>query len=151
MLANCSKIKFNAGSVERIWAVFASVLLVGLLAVMIPTAAAEEPPNTSAQILELQERLAELKAELRQLTVELDDQAELDIVFVTEHWAQAIKNLKAEVEREIQQVTRDYEYASRQILLGDRRNGSLRSLKAELDAVIEEKWAWFESQSQMKR
>ncbi|PKB71532.1 MAG: hypothetical protein BZY87_04955 [SAR202 cluster bacterium Io17-Chloro-G6] len=151
MLANSSKINTNARRLQRIWAVFASIFVVGFMAVMIPPVAAEEPPDASAQILDLQERLAQLKAEQRQLTVELDEQAELEIAFVREHWAQAIEDLRAEVEREIQQVTRDYEYESRQILMGDRRDGSLRSLKAELDAVIEEKWAWFESQAQMKR
>ena len=122
-----------------------------MLAVMILTVSAEEPPDPSAQILNFQARLLKLRAEQARLTIELDRQAKLEIAAVTELWEQAITDLKAEVEREIEQVTRRFEFEARQILDGTRRDGSLRSLKAELDVIIEEKWDWFETESQMRR
>ena len=112
--------------------------------------AAPGPDDINA-ILELHARLLELERERFEWTAELEHQVEIEIANVKSHWEGAIADLKAEVEREIQQVTRDYEYESRQILLGNRRDGSLRSLKAELDAIIEEKWAWFEEESWQKR
>ena len=151
MLANRSKIWFYRRRLELIWAVFASIFVVGLLAVMTSSAAAEEPSDNSAQILHLQEQLAALEAEYAQSATELEQWANIEITVVRDRWEQAIQDLKAEVESEIQRLFRKYEYESRQILLETRRDGSLRILKAELDAAIEEKWAWFESQARMKR
>lgn len=135
----------------RTLAVLVSMFVVALMVFTNATVAADETPDVSVEIRELQARLAELRAEQERLTIKLDRQAEAEIAAVTEFWEQAIEDLRAEVEWEIKQVTTDYEYEATQIFLGGRRAGSLRSLKADLDAVIAEKWAWFDAESQMKR
>ncbi len=105
-----------------------------------------EPLDRNA-IIQLQARLSKLERELSELAAELQRQVKIDIADVTNRWEGAITELRVQVEREIQQATSDFEFEARQILLGSRRDGSLRSLKAELDAIIQEKWAWFEVES----
>ena len=151
MLANIWKDQIYPRRFGRTLAVLVSMFVVALMAFANPTVAADESPDVSVEIRELQARLAELRAEQERLTIKLDRQAEAEIAAVTEFWDQAIEDLRTEVEWEIKQVTSDYEYEATQIFLGERRAGSLRSLKADLDAVVAEKWAWFDTESKMKR
>ena len=109
-----------------------------------------ETDHTNA-ITELEARLSQLKRERFRLAAELERQTAIEIAEATDFWEQAINDLEAEVDREIQRVTGDYEFEARQILLGGRRDGSLRSMKAKLDAVIEEKWTWFDFESALKQ
>ena len=138
---NCSRNGLFPRRLGRICAVFALLVMfiITLLAMLIPTTAAEQPPDASAQVLVLEARLAELRAGQARFTTALKRQMKLEIAASTEQCEQAIEDLKAEVELEIQQVTRKFEFESRQILSRTRRDGNLRSLKAELDAVIQEK------------
>ena len=112
---------------------------------------ADPEPDDISAIRELQARLSVLELERSEIAAELDHQFEIDIANVTNRWEGAIAELRAEVEREIQQLTKDFEFEARQLLLGSRRDGSPRSLKAELNAIIEENWARFELESQQKQ
>ena len=112
---------------------------------------ADPKPDAINAIMKLRARLLQLELERSEWAAEIDHQVEIEIANVTNRWEGAISGLRAEVEREIQQLTTKFEFRAKQILLGSRRDGSLRSLKAELNAIIEEKWAWFESESRRKR
>lgn len=144
----------HARRLGRSWAVFAPFLILALFAAFTPTAgivSADTHIDDEARILELETRLSELLREQAALTTELERRSAIEIVSVRNRWERAIEDLKDQVEHEIQQATGDFEFEARQIILGSRRDGSLRSLKAELDAIIEEKWAWFEDESWQKR
>lgn len=152
------------------WAVFAPLAAVALFAAFNPEVAAQEPRSAiftgntpigvtsadadiddEARISELEARLAELLREQESMTAELGRWAANEIATVTDMWEEAIAQLRAEVMRGIRQLTSDFEFERRQVLRGFGGDTSLRSLKAELDAAIKEKWAWFEFESGRKQ
>ena len=110
---------------------------------------AEPEPLDMNAIRELQARLLDLERERTKSAAELDRQMEIDIADVTNRWEGAISELRAEVEREIQRVKREFELKQRRISLGPRREALLNELDAELDAFIRDKWAEFELESKL--
>ena len=100
-MVHCSRNGLFARSLGRICAGFALLVMFALLAVMISTVAAEQPPDASAQVLVLEAQLAELRAGQARFTTALERQVKLEIPASTEQCEQAIEYLKAEVESEI--------------------------------------------------
>ena len=108
-------------------------------------------PDDINALRELRARLLELERGRLELGAEFERQAGIEIANVTNRWEGAIADLRAEVERQIQQVKRKFELQRRQITLGPRRDAILRRLNAELDAFIREKWVEFEFDVQVKQ
>ena len=150
--------------------IFASLVVVVLAAAFSPAVSAQESrgaisigDNTigvfsadadadeEARILELRARLAELLREQMATIPVLERQAAIQIADLTSFWVGAIEELRIEVEREIRQVTSDYELKAKRLLFNSDGDTSPRRLQAELNAFIEEKWAWFEIESGRKR
>lgn len=104
-----------------------------------------------AAIRELQQRLSALLLERTESEAELEYQTEIDIATVTDRWEQAIVDLKAEVEHEIDLVTRRFELEGRQIPVDENRNAALRDLNAELNTVIDEKWDVYKLEVRLKQ
>ena len=92
-------------------------------------------------IRELRARLLALKQERSELGAEFERQSGIDIARVTDRWERTIEELRAEVEQQIQQVKRKFEFERRQITLGPRSEVLLRTLDEELDAFIGNNWA----------
>ena len=112
---------------------------------------ADPGPDDINALREMRARLRELERQRLELGIEFERQAGTEIANVTNRWQGAIADLRAEVERQIQQVKRKFELQRRQITLGPRRDAILRRLNAELDAFIREKWVEFESDVQVKQ
>ncbi len=111
---------------------------------------ADPEPGEIIAILELQNRLQELERERLEMGAEFERQAGRDIRAMTNRWQLAIAELRAEVEREIEQVKRKVELELRQITLGPGREAVIRKLNAELDAFIKDKRARLELESRLK-
>ena len=100
--------------------------------------------------MELRARLLALKPERSELGAEFERQSGIDIARVTDRWERTIEELRAEVEQQIQQVKRKFEFERRQITLGPRSEVLLRTLDEELDAFSGNNWAEFEAESNLK-
>jgi len=109
-----------------------------------------EPLDMNA-IRELRATLSQLIQERSELAEELEHQAEIEIATITNRWEGAIAELRAEVERRIQQVKRKFELERQQITFGPRRDAILSRLDAEVDEFIDSVWVEFEFEAQLKQ
>ena len=104
-----------------------------------------------AAIKDLQEWLSALLLERTELEAELEYQTKIDIATVTDHWEQAIVDLKAEVEHAIDLETRRLDLESRQIPVDENRDAALVDLHSELQSITDEKWDVYELEVRLKQ
>ena len=105
---------------------------------------------SSAGIRELQEELQVLLLEREQLEMDLEHEAGIDIDEIIQFWEGAIFDLGVDLEREIERIIQRFEREKEQVPNDRLRQETLSELDRELDLIIEEKWAFYDEEVQIK-
>jgi hypothetical protein len=103
-----------------------------------------------AEIRDTQNELAVLRLRHSELEVELERQLEVESAEIISHWELAIEELRAEVEHEIELVTRRVEAEKLEVTRRLGRNRVVGELEKELQLIIEQMWVSFDEEAALK-